>query len=357
MFASQMFKVFRSRVPWAVMKVLLRVCELPISGGWESTRKNITQGDNGIIRDEFIEKINLLEKRYFDYLLVGEKSVQLYQVKREEIDNAISYLKTLEIPTNIFHETYPYSLDLEKLDSANSNPELVEIRESETSLFLVFCTKRLFTERRKINTEDLSEEAQDGLKVFDEIIGIRNCPRQFFDVVVLSKITDLVEVRIDISHGITDKDRLRAFLSTVSAFNDLSRGKNGKKIIIESINIFSLIDGLYQSQEGKVFELSFLTDEGSVKSEKFRKFDLRDELYHKAGKEAVHHINPFRLGISWKFPILEGLESQPEMILPGHSRSLSTLSQRLDEVIISKCSGLNDYDFVFSKIITYLNEL
>ena len=167
-----MFEIFRSRVPWAVMRVLLKVCGLPVSGGWESTQKNITKENNGSIRDEFIENFNFLKEQYLDYLLVGEKSVQFYQVKREDIDNAISYFKTLEISKNVFHETYPFSLNSEKLHSTHSNPELIQVRDSENALFLVFCTKRLFTERQKIDTGKLSAETNDSLGNFDEIIGI-----------------------------------------------------------------------------------------------------------------------------------------------------------------------------------------
>ena len=157
---------------------------------------------------------------------------------------------------------------------------------------------------------------------------------------------------MDVASGMLDRDRFRSFLEIVSTFNNLVRDKfNSKNFLANNINMFPLVDLLYQSQEGRVVELSFLTDEGSVKNEKLRKkdHDLREESYHKAGKKAVCHTNLFRVAIIWKLILLDKLETQPEILLPGTSRLISHLSPVLDEIILSKCSTLEHYDFVFSK--------
>jgi hypothetical protein len=356
MLAAQIFEVFRARVPWSVMKVLLGACNIPVSSGWETTFKKILH--DGKIKDEFAESFELLKDYYLKYILIGEKSVRGYKISRNEIDVVIDFFKLLKVEENIFHETYPFSLSSERLGSAESKSKLVEVKEMDNKVFLVFCTKRHFTERITINTNTLNSVVKDGLGNYDEIIGIRKYAKQFFDVVVLWTTKDLVEVRIDVASGMLDKERFRSFLEIVSAFNNIVRGKfNNRNFLVDdnSINSFPLIDLLYQSKEGRVVELSFLTDEGSVKHEKMKKKgDLREELYHKAGKQAVHHINSFRLAIIWKSIILDKLETQPEILLPGSSRLISHSSPRLDEIILSGCSTLEDYDFIFSKIIDYL---
>ena len=86
--------------------------------------------------------------------------------------------------------------------------------------------------------------------------------------------------------------------------------------------------------------------------------DLRDEIYHKAGKAAVKDIDPYRLAILWDSPISESLEikNQLELFLQGHCRDLSAGKQILEDIIIRKCSCLEDYKFVFEKINEYLKD-
>jgi hypothetical protein len=168
---------------------------------------------------------------------------------------------------------------------------------------------------------------------------------------------ELIEVRVDITSGMTFQERSRAFMQTINQFNDLATESFGFETILkESINCFPLIGSLYNSDEGKIGELAFSTDEGSIKLEKMRRggIDLRAETYHRAGKQAVHHITPYRLAILWKFSISEELETQPELLLPGKVWALNHSTQNLDEVFITKCSGLEDYNFILEKIITYL---
>ncbi|NJN92426.1 MAG: hypothetical protein HC878_20050 [Leptolyngbyaceae cyanobacterium SL_5_14] len=240
----------------------------------------------------------------------------------------------------------------------DSLPKLVEIRSLDTSLAMIFCTKRFFTERTEIDPEGLNTEARKALDDYDELVGIKRYTRQFFDEVILWKNQDFVEVRIDIANGMPSQERSQAFIQVIKQFNAVARQKlNIETALKENINFFPLIDRLYESDEGKVGELAFTTDEGSIKFEKMRRgeVDLRDETYHRAGRKAVDHITPYRLAILWKFSLSEDLETQPELLLPGQARILSNSTQKLDEVIIRKCSGLEDYNFVLEKIVFYLN--
>lgn len=144
-------------------------------------------------------------------------------------------------------------------------------------------------------------------------------------------------------------------------FNKLVEEKLGiEKLLKEPINFFPLINNFYMSNdEGKIINLSFTTDEGSIKSEKMRKdkVDLRLETYHKAGKNAVHHITPYHIAILWDFKILERIKNQIELILPGKLYSLSSTNPRLEEVIIEQCIVLEEYNFILQKIDTYLNHV
>ena len=264
MLPAQIFEVFRARVPWSVMKVLLGACNIPVSLGWKNTLKKILL--NGEIKDKFVSNFDLLKEYYSKYILIGEKSIQIHKITRSDIDIVINLFKLLKIEKSTFHQTYPFSLPTEMLDSIDSKSKLIEVKEIDNKVFLIFCTKRYFAERTTINTNNLDSSVKDSLGDYDEIIGVKKYSRQFFDVVVLWKTKDLVEVRVDVASGMLDRDRFRSFLEIVSTFNNLVRDKfNSKNFLANNINMFPLVDLLYQSQEGRVVELSFLTDEGSVK--------------------------------------------------------------------------------------------
>ncbi|MGD1942149.1 MAG: hypothetical protein ACFB0G_12630 [Leptolyngbyaceae cyanobacterium] len=125
------------------------------------------------------------------------------------------------------------------------------------------------------------------------------------------------------------------------------------------LNIFPAIDKLYRSTEGKVGEVSFKTDGGSTKNEKMRRTheDLRQEIYHHAGRKALEDaesdIRLYKIAILLEYQLAENIQSKPELFLPGRKVQLSKITPELEEFLISKCCGLEDYEFVFKKIVSY----
>lgn len=354
MLTAQILEAFRQRISWCTMKVILKMCDLPVGRGWEQTIQKLTEDT---VKDDINEKIEQLKKCYENHLLVNDKALKIYQLERKKLDKLIAAFRKYKPVDTAFHQTYPYPLSDDNLKEIDFSQKLVEIKDTEDSLAVIFCTKRLFTERSQINTEKLDEDTRKDLIEYDKIIGIKEHYRQFFDIVVLSKKRNTIEVRVDISGNLSLEDKSKAFFQTINKFNTLSEKITRIQTPLqESINFFPLIDSLYESDEGKVVELAFITDEGSTKSEKMRKgsVDLRTETYHHAGKQAVDHITSYRLAISWNIQISQGINSQPELLLPGRAQILSSQIQYLDEVCILNCSSLDDYEFVVEKIFTYL---
>ncbi|MEO1432601.1 MAG: hypothetical protein AAFV71_26715 [Cyanobacteria bacterium J06633_8] len=355
MLTAQILEAFSQRISWSTMRVILKICDLPVGRGWEQTITKLT--DEESVRNDISDKIEQLNNCYENHLLVNDKALKIYPLERKKIDKLIAVFKKYKPTDTVFHQTYPFPLSDDNLKEIDFSQKLVEIRDTEDNLSVIFCTKRLFIERSQINTEELNEDTRKDLVDYDKIIGIKEHYRQFFDVVVLSKKRNTIEVRVDITGALSLEDKSKAFFQTINQFNTLSEQKARIKTPLqEGINFFPLIDNLYESDEGKVVELAFITDEGSTKSEKMRKgsVDLRTETYHHAGKQAVHHITSYRLAILWNIKISGGLYTKPEILLPGNAQILSNQTQSLDEVCILNCSSLDDYEFVVEKIFTYL---
>ena len=123
MFISQLLNNFRNRVSWSTMKALLKMCNLPISCGWESTIHNLEKitKEN---QDKFLERQNKLYEYYCNSLLVSEKSVKFFNFHRSTIDQILTRLPEQKIEENVFHETYPFSLNEEKLKDIDSLPDI-----------------------------------------------------------------------------------------------------------------------------------------------------------------------------------------------------------------------------------------
>jgi hypothetical protein len=342
----------RKRVPWTVMREMLQQCELRVSRGWDKTIQHLVTESNK--KNDLVSNFERLRALYCNHLLVGEKAVKFFQVEKQKITDLVLLFQTYQPEETPFHRIYPFALPEEQLEEINdSSPKLVEIKDSEHNLVLVFCANRLFTKRIEIDPERLTEENKKGS--YAGVFATERFSRQIFDIIVLWKDTGLVEVRVDNIEEITSQERANSFIQVITKFNSLMKEllKDGT-FLQEPVNFFPLIKNLYDDfNEGKVCELGFTTDGGSIKHERMRRggLDLRTEAYHKAGREAVDHITPYRLAIVWKFlSDSSGMQSQPELLLPGNAKDLNRTKQNLDEVIINKCTGLEDYYFLFEKL-------
>lgn len=344
----------RQRIPWLSMRNILHSKGLPVGHGWDgSIQKLLDFQQSG---DTQGRQVLSLEEVYFENLLAGEKAVRLYPVVTEDIQRLKLALESVDPAQSVFSDTFPYPLPQDRLLNAGSGTSLLAVESLDESLALVFCTKRFITERNELNLADLRQETQEDLRGYDEVIAIKHNVRQFFDVILLRAEAGIVEVRIDITGGISSDDQSLAFRGIVSTFNSMVCELTGKQnFLLHPINLFPIISGLYNSDEGRVCELGFTTDEASIKLEKMRRkeYDLREETYHRAGKNAVINITPYRLGICWSFPISVDVDSKPELLLPGHFRILGMRLQFLGEAIISRCCGREDFNYVVSKILHF----
>lgn len=359
MLLKSLLTTLRNRVPFSTMSAILKLSEFPVSQGADKTVERIIK-EVGEGKEDYTDAIKKLNQQYQDHLLVSEKAVRFYPVDKERTAKLAKLITKNEIENSDFLALYPISLSEEQLSETTYKISLVDLVESEQSLSLVYCSSRFIQERVKIDTSELNSEVEKELSSYDEVYGIKKYFYQFFNVVVLWKNKPFVEVRIDLTRDMPWQDRRKYALEVVGEFNKLTDKVLGvKSFLRDPVNFFPLIKKLYDAKdEGKVGELAFTTDEGSIKNEKMRvgMVDLRDETYHKAGRAAVEDICPYRIAVLWESPISEtlGIKNNLELFLQGTCRSLSSENQILEDVIIKKCSFLEEYKFVFDKINQYL---
>jgi len=346
---------FKARVPWPTMRNILHTHNLPVGQGWVGTIAKLMAYEE--LGASQAKELNALEDPYLENVLAGEKAIRFIEVKPEDAAALAAAFKGFDIPKNPFATSYPFPLDEENLAKVDKTSLLAGIEDLGHALAFVFCTKRFVTERQELNLEGFKEETQEELRQYDEIITVKHRMRQFVDVVVLWKEEGFAEIRIDLGEGISSDDQHLALQGLIATFNAVGLERAGvKQILGQPVNLFPLVDALYDSDEGRVCELGFITDGASIKTEKMRRkeVDLRAEAYHMAGKKAVHHITPFKLGVIWSIQDANEKEQSPELLLPGSVRTLSEKSQCLYDARITNCCGLEDFHFVVNKMREYL---
>ncbi|MEL6441790.1 MAG: hypothetical protein AAFQ80_21375 [Cyanobacteria bacterium J06621_8] len=355
MISTNILKGFRPRISWTTMKAILEMNNIPTGNGWDRTIRKLETN----VSDNNIEaNINHLKDIYNKHLFISEKAIQIYKLERKIIDTLIEQIKQYNPPSTPFLKTYPFPLSSEELRNINYVQEIVKIIDDEDSLKIILCTKRLHVERSPIDTDKLREETKKDLIEYEKVIGEKRYYIQFFDLIVLSKHKDLIEIRIDVGHNLSSEEIGEGFLKTKMRFNLLLDNLNTgiKNPLTDRINFFPLIDTLCESNEGKIVELGFLTDEGSIKNVKMKKgsVDLRKEKFHSAGKKAVDHINAFRLSVRWDYTFLDKINTDIELVIPGQATIFNNNVQYIEEIHIKKCFSLDQYNFIFQKVMNNL---
>ena len=359
---NQTVEAFKQRGSWTKTKEIFQICDLPTGRGWDGTIKKLLEEKENDDDKELITKINLLNKLYNDFLLIDNKAVRLYSVKRETIDEWIDVFKSYQIEDNVFKKTYPYPVKVKQLQEADLLPHIVEIVDTQESLYIAFCTKRTSVEREEIRSHKLEEELREK---YNKVVGVKEVYRQYFDFILLYKQKNRVEMRIDMTTGSSNSKDLpskeidKAFYEILNSFNKtVKKITKTEKILFQSINVFQIIDRLYHSDEGKIVELDFATDEGSIKHAKMRRdsIDLRKELFHAGGIGNVSHINSYRLLISWDYHLSSNLKNTLELLLPGSVRELSQQQPYLGHFYVKNCICIQEYNFIIDKVLSYLRK-
>ena len=58
MLTAQILEAFSQRISWSTMRVILKICDLPVRRGWEQTIQKLT--DEESVRDDISENIGQL---------------------------------------------------------------------------------------------------------------------------------------------------------------------------------------------------------------------------------------------------------------------------------------------------------
>lgn len=235
-------------------------------------------------------------------VLAGTKDAFIIPLDEDQVQTMLCELTSIVVTEGNFSDSYPFSLEKTSLKPLTSEHELVrkEIHASG-DISLILCAKRSEEDRLTFQYNQVTEAVQEAFLDFDEFVAIRRTDYQVFDVLTLRVALRRIEILIDqptkIKQPETNEKRCLAILGRMSLMSAVIAH------IYEAnspLNLAPCISGMYHATtEGRVSQLSFRTPTGSVNRGAVALQDLRTEVFHKNGVDAVGSITPYDVTISW----------------------------------------------------------
>lgn len=342
-----MVAILRARAPWRnVARVGLKSLGLPVGQGWEDTIPDL-------LAPNALSPVQLagLENMVLEHLVVGEKSLRIYKVGRQAIDKLAAAGANKRRSSHPVAADFPASPAESDLASAGSvPPKFGRFLPSQEGDALVFAGVRSYQQRVQLSPDSIKASAA-GDRDFESIIGVVNRWRMTYDAVWLPKNGKYVYVLADYPADSTADFPVQ---SHIALERMLSKELGAD---LDPVDVFPAVAGLYDAPDGEVVELGFITDDDSVKHLKARqgKKCLRKDGYHDAGATFVGNaLLPFKVAVRWRRVLKAGLIVQPEILLPGTSRTIYGVNSKLYDCVLRNCLSLRDLHLIQSKLSPHI---
>lgn len=334
-------------MPWSVSHSVFSNLDLGRRANWDKTLAHAEVGD-----ESYEEKSTELLNALTEHLLCGEKFVRFYELEEEQINSLRSELDYIRIDSNIFSSIYPLILPESQLSGDLPSLSISAIHKLEDGIALVLSSRR-YTYSRKKFMKDQFEELPKELSKYSEIIGVSYRKYEAFDILWVPSKGNVIEIRADYPEG----KELEQVEQAINKAETFLAQKLGNDYFGNKINFFPFIDSIYKNKdEGKIIELGFMVSNSAQKLEKSRRDGTccRVEAYHLSGIKGLDlPIEVYRIVVMWKREHYNNSYSRPEVGI--HGRSTQTLEPHpyLTGISVSRCGGLEDYNFVKDRILRH----
>lgn len=343
----EIIRSFSERMPWHVSFSVFSDLGLSRRVNWDKTLISAEEGDTSYNqhKDDLLDALQ-------EHLLCGEKMVRFYEVDTKNIDEFREKISQLTVEETIFSKSYPIVLSSDALDSYVPQISISAIHKINDGIAIVMSSKRRIACRKKFSKDQFADLPSE-LSKYNEFIGVSYKKYEAFDILWVPNDGNIIEIRADCPNGKEFSqisfaiDQKEEFLSNIL----------GENYFQNRINFFPVIDSLYKDKnEGKVVELGFMVSGGAQKYEKSRRDGIccRVEAYHLNGIQGLAvPIDVYRIVVMWRRPHSNNSHSNPELGIHGRSTQTSEPHPFLTDITISKCGGLDDYNFVRERLLSH----
>ena len=336
----------RQITKWGRMSEYASGQGLPITRTWTPFLAAIFERHNA--DEDLLKVIAKLETFYMQQILAADRMVTFFyphELHGKALYDAALVAQPLpSVAQGHFPALVPEK-DV-KTDVPGSPTFVGQVVSVDKRVALFYLSGRYVEERDKYKRDEVAAAVRDAFEDYDEFIAIKLRFRQCMDSVIIHP-DGSVQMRLDLP-SLTNVDYAEHCAKTLmEKFHADFPGPGGAPLLGDRRNLFKAIGSIYRKAGvGRVSELGFETPTDSVKVEKMRNktSDLREELYHKAGKVGLKNlaeIVPYRLSVRFN----PSLGKHPvELSLPGSFRELAKPSQRLEVASVSGCLSEQDFE-------------
>jgi hypothetical protein len=362
------------RIPLPDFASKLRELDLPVSNSWSKTVAALTEiAENPKNSPDVISSLEAITSWVSEYFRYSSKAIFIFDFPNSKPgkiqDLADDFRKNLRhVGVRRDHPaTFPGLLDKDELTSFNGKTMLRKVYRQTGGVSFVFSSIREYQIRETIAISPADTQAVGKLDGYSKVVGIRTALHEQIDTIRFrwtgksASSTPTIEMILDITKPggsiLNSNEILIRSKEYRSIINTCLLRSNGSFVIPSELNFFPVIQKIYNSKEGNVCELGFVTMLGnSMKTEKMKRnsADLRSETWHAGAMVAIASaptpdtIDIYKLNVSWRITMSD---DEPILSIPGSYRALSSAS--IDHAIILGCTGRSSFDFTYGRLMTF----
>ncbi|MBB1342580.1 hypothetical protein H5158_13155 [Pseudoalteromonas sp. SR45-6] len=304
--ALALLESLSKKMHWEQLKALLKKYDYKVHRGSINTVEKFKEFLSKDV--EALKFIDTFKNYYLEVLTGGQKTVQIFTLP----DDFVLTHTLVDDPFNVEGDSYklarehfPYLIP-EDLISDVSDVELIHFEIKGEKTYFYFSTIRSITEKKEIVPKEYLDNEQNEvaefLKQYKKVTVFEEKLKQYIDIVCINYMDNTVDIRLDSDLISGQKELDHAFSAVKNSFvkiHGLSRSNAFRK----PLNFYPLIERLYTSDNYRVCELTFCTDEGYVHNERNRNkqkgSDVRTGSFHIGGRDNCEDLQPYKISIRW----------------------------------------------------------
>lgn len=351
---EKVIKNLKGRISIHIAQKIMRQAKLPSARSWTELEAIIRQSCNANP-----EVLQLFLNAMSAQSICDLKAVTYFTIAKEDMPMVIRAMSCITVEDTSAAQAFPLSISIDDLQKDNGELKIVHKFQDEYGIGFTLSRKREFTISEEYDREKFTEGMLEHFPEHDKIIAVKNYLRQTFDIVYLNVEKQTIELRADISRSeslIQTVGQLKKSNEDLKAFANVFLYKSTEKQVLSSPhNLYYVIKDIYEDPSGAIKKLGFSTSTNSVKHETMKAGrDLRDELFHKYGAQAINHeMSLFEIAIIWHRMDIDDFDSRPELHIPGTYKNSTSLAPCCDYAILKGMSDPSDSDFVLRKLISF----
>lgn len=342
-----------SSYSFRLVQAHLRAHDMPSASGWGPLLAKYDALNYDAIPTFWNDYLQALQSLLYNAIRCSSSVVWFFEAPTDELNGLIRWLPGLVDQSAPFHRAFPYPLDEDDLRNQSMTPVSTKFEVFSDEYVLFMCAKRAFKEREPVVFTDMAANVRDALSGYDELIGVRSGYTQGFDRIIVRPQAGYLELHIDLCCPLNTDELVQYCGTYISRFKDAIRPLSGDSLswLGDAKNLFPRIAALYNAQDGRVLSLGHATGTKSIKEERMRgrDLDLREELFHKHGIEAIQDTDAYSIKKGWPSPTGSCV---PSAEIHGHFSRAGAAHAAVQHAIIENCATPSDFDLVRSKLLS-----